>query len=134
MKIILAKPTYDVLDTLEPNEIIFSSNYGTLKYYSKTSAQAYLDAADGDISCRVDVEHNLDKYLFTEVYVRVYIGTPSGNYEYCPFFGSGATIQYDAFYSITKDSIELYGNINGFSLSTWTFDFVVFLFTKNLGL
>jgi hypothetical protein len=128
----IAKPGIDVLTTQEPFNLIFSSDYGTLKYFDKKTAQITFDANTGDIAGTATLTHNLGYYPYVEVYVSAYIGSPTGIYEYCPFFGSGATVQYSANYKITTTGITLYAEINGVSTSVWVFDFIVFIFKNNL--
>jgi hypothetical protein len=130
----IAKPGYNVLTTNDPTRLIFSSDYGTLKYYKKETAQITFDANAGDIAGIATITHNLGYYPFVEVFVSVYIGSPTGIYEYCPFAGSGATVQYSANYKITTTGITLYAEINGVSDSVWVFDFIVFIYKNNLNL
>src|SRR5690606_35247200 len=112
----------------------FSSEYGTLKYFLKHQQILQVDGSVGDFSGRIILNHNLGYYPFVEAFVRVYIGSPSGNYEYCPFFGAGATVLYNANVIIKPNTIELYGEFIGVSSSVWNFDFLLFLFKNNLQL
>lgn len=130
----VAKPGVDVLTNSDPEKFIFSSEFGTLKYFDKEESIVSFDANAGAIGGHGTITHNLGYYPFVEVFVRVYIGSPSGNYEYCPFAGAGATVFYDANYKITSTTIELYGQINGVSSSVWNFDFLVFIYKNNLQL
>lgn len=123
-----------VFTTDDPIDLIFSSDYGTLKYFDKQTAQVTFDANAGNSAGSTTISHNLGYYPFVEVFVSVYIGTPTGIYEYCPFAGSGATVAYDANYKITTTGITLYGQINGVSTSVWVFDFLVFIYKNNLNL
>jgi hypothetical protein len=130
----IAKPGYNVLTDQEPHHFIFSSEYGTLKYYQKSTAQITFDANTGDFAGTATVTHDLGYYPYVEVFVSSYIGNPSGVYEYCPFAGSGAAVQYDANYKITTTGITLYAQINGVSTSVWVFDFLIFVYKNNLNL
>lgn len=130
----ISKPNIDVLKTNMPNDLIFSSQYGTLKYFDKIKTKVIFTASGSNISANTTYNHNLGYYPFVEVFVRVYIGTPSGNFEYCPFAGSGISVAYDATYLITPTTIKLYGAINGISSDTWTFEFLIFIFKNNLKL
>jgi len=130
----IAKDGVDALITQEPYNFKFNSNYGTLKYFSKETVQVQFDANDGVGAGTATINHALGYYPFVEVFVRVYIGTPIGNYEYCPFAGSGAAVSYDATYKITTSDIVLYTQIAGLSASVWTFDFLVFIYKNNLNL
>lgn len=130
----IAKPGINVLETNEPQDLIFSSAFGTLKYFHKEVMNLTVDAGDGDITCRGEYTHNLGYYPYCEVFVRVYIGSPSGNYEYCPFFGSGASVAYSANVKITTDKITVYGGVDGVSSSLWHFDFLIFVFRNKIDL
>lgn len=130
----IAKPNINVLNTQEPFDLIFSSDYGTLKYYTKETASFTINAADDDIAGTATITHDLGYYPYVEVFVSVYIGDPTGVYQYCPFAGAGAVVAYDANYKITTSNIVLYGQINGISDSLWHFDFLVFIFKNNLQL
>ncbi len=131
----IAKPGINILETEDPRDMIFSSDYGTLKYFTKQTINTSLDAGDLDVGCTGAYTHDLGYYPYCEVYVRVYTGdTPSGNYEYCPFFSSGATIAYSATYIVTPTQIKVYGQISGESADIWHFDFLVFVFKNNLKL
>jgi len=115
-------------------KLIFSSEYGTLKYFDKQELNLSFDANTGDITCRGEITHNLGYYPYVEVYVSVYIGSPTGVYEYCPFVGSGASVAYNANVKIDTSKITCYGEISGVSTSVWHFDFLVFIFKNNLNL
>lgn len=132
----IAKSGKNVLTSTNPNDFIFDSDYGTLKYYTKQTKQVTFTAGAPDlfISGSATYTHNLGYYPFTEVFVRVYIGAPTGNYEYCPFFGSGASVAYSANYKITTSDIIVYGSVDGVSSSTWVFDFLIFVYKNNLNL
>lgn len=130
----IAKAGVNALATNDPQFLKYSSDFGTLKYYARAETKVTINAGNGDVAGKAEIIHNLGYYPFVEVFVSVYIGSPTGIYEYVPFAGSGATVQYDATYSITPTKIILYSQINGVSSSLWNFDFVVFVFKNNLGL
>src|SRR3990172_3081133 len=130
----VAKPGKNVLTTDQPYDLIFDSSKGTLKYFSKQSINIVLDGVNDDVGVTGEYVHNLGYYPFVEVFVRVYIGSPAGNYEYCPFYGAGATILYSANYKITTTKVIVYGMIEGISNSLWNFDFLVFIYKNNLAL
>lgn len=134
-RIIVAKSGFNALTEQNPNNLKFSSQYGTLKYYAKADEIVFLNAATAiNQEARLIVNHNLGYYPYVEAFVRVYIGTPAGDFEPCPFFGSGATILYDAKYIITQNTLELYTKINGISGSLWEFEFILFVYRNNLNL
>lgn len=130
----IAKTGVNVLTNSDIEKLKLSSEYGTLKYFSRDTSNLTIDAASGDIACHGTITHNLGYYPFVEVFVSVYIGAATGIYEYCPFFGAGATVLYSANVKITTTTIELYGEIDGVSSDTWHFDFLVFTHKNNLQL
>ena len=130
----IAKKDIDAFKTNQPEYFKFHSNYGTLKYFDKQTLNVSFDADTGDITGRATYTHNLGYYPFVEVFTRVYIGAPSGNWEYCPFAGAGATIEYSANYKLTTTDITVYGEINGVSISVWNFEFLIFIYKNNLKL
>ncbi len=129
----VAKDGINALTNSDPNKFIFNSDYGTLKYYSKQTATVTFDAGSYDAGTAT-ITHNLGYYPYVEVFVSVYIGAASGVYEYCPFAGSGAAVAYDANYKITTTTLEVYGQINGSSVSTWNFAFLAFIYKNDLSL
>jgi hypothetical protein len=130
----IAKPGVNVLTNSDPEKLIFSSEFGTLKYFTKETLSLEIDALNGDIACKGEYAHNLSYYPFCEVFVSVYIGSPTGIYEYCPFAGAGATVLYDANIVITDTKRACYGQIDGMSESVWHFDFLIFVYKNDLDL
>lgn len=123
----IAKSGINVLTNEDPSKFIFSSEYGTLKYYSKQTASCVLSA--GDFAATVSVDHNLGYYPYVEVYVQ---SPQSGLYQYCPYSGAGATVEYGTVYKITTTQIVLYATASGFA-EDQTFNFIVFIFKNDLG-
>ena len=132
----VGKSGINVLANPQPHQLKFSSEYGTLKYYAKQTVQVQFNAATGDITGVGSFDHNLNYYPYCEIFVKVSVGgSPvTGNYEYVPFSGSGASVLYAAIAKITKHKIFVYGQINGVSASTWTFDFLIFVYKNRLNL
>jgi len=131
----VAKPDINVLTGDDPRDFIFSSDYGTLKYYTKQAVNLEIDANDEVVAASGSYTHNLGYYPYTEVYVKVWIDDPTlYNYQYCPFFNSGATVQYNATYAITTTQIKVFAEIIGVSTSLWNFDFIIFVFKNDLQL
>lgn len=130
----IGKPGVNVLTNSDVEKLKFSSEFGTLKYFDKEALNLSFDASTGDITCRGKITHNLGYYPYVEVYVSVYIGSPTGVYEYCPFFGSGASVAYNANVKIDSSKITCYGEISGVSSSVWHFDFLVFIYKNKVDL
>lgn len=131
-KVIVAKPTFNALTELDPRNLKFSSDYGTLKYFAKINQIATFTANGIVISARQIYTHNLGYYPYVDGFVRVYIGAPSGDFEPAPFFGSGAAVAYNAGIIVKENTIEMYGEINGVSVDTWNFEFLLFLHRNDL--
>ena len=129
----IAKTGYDVLKTQDPSELKFDSTKGTLKYFDKQTLAVQFDA-NNDVTGKNTYTHDLGYYPFVEVFTRVYIGSPSGAWEYCPFAGAGATILYKANYKLTTTDITVYGEIDGISTSVWNFEFLIFMYKNDLKL
>ena len=130
----IAKSGIDVLNTNSPQDLKFSSRYGTLKYFAKVNQVIQADGNAGDFAAKGIYTHNLGYKPYVEVFARTYIGSPSGNYEYCPLFGSGASVAYNLSYIVKDNTIEIYGEFIGVSLSTWNFDFLIFVYKNRLTL
>jgi len=133
-KLVVAKANRNALTETDPRNLKFSSDYGTLKYFNKISSTVTFTADGIIISGRNIYTHSLGYYPYAEAFVRVYIGSPSGDFEPVPFVGSGASVLYDASMIIKENTIELYGQISGVSSSTWNFEFLLFLYRNNLSL
>jgi len=128
--IVISKPTYEIDDT-NPSHLIFSSDYGTLKYFTTGSVSITIDNSLGeDIAGSVSYEHNLGYYPYVEVYCQRPGYT---DYEYCPTFGGGASTTWKITYKITTTYIVFYAEVSGFNTSV-TIYFKFFLFKNNLGL
>lgn len=134
----VAKEGVDILKTNNPQDMKYSSRFGTLKYFTKSNQILTIQGdgtPSGDWAGKKTFTHSLGYYPFVEVFVRVYLGsTPSGNYEYVPLAGSGASVFWNASYIIKENTIDLYGEFVGLSSSLWTFDFLLFLYKNNLSL
>lgn len=127
-KIVIAKAGKNAATETSPNNLKFSSDYGTLKYFNKLTASVTLIA--GDFAAAGSVTHNLGYYPYVEVYVDPH---GSGTYEYCPYAGAGATVIYGASFTITPTVVNLYVESTGF-MSDHTFNFIVFIFKNNLNI
>lgn len=131
----VSKPGINVLTGDDPRDFIFNSDYGTLKYLSKQAINLSFDANAGAVAASGTYAHNLNYYPYTEAYVKVWIDDASlYNYQYCPLFNSGATVQFNATFAITATNINVYAEIIGMSTSVWHFDFLVFVFKNDLQL
>lgn len=99
-KIVISKPGYDALTETDPNNLIFSSDYNTLKYF--TSGSITLDISVGDISLydEVDiVQHGLDFNPFFQVFVKM---DSWSVWQPVAYWTAGAGA-YDKFYAYVVD-------------------------------
>jgi hypothetical protein len=127
MKIALSKDGYDVLSEVNPANLIFSSEYGTLKYETKGSIDLTLPA--GDFGAEIAFNHNLGYIPFVEVYME----NPVGDYEYCPVNGSGAVVLWSSTFRITTTQVIFSVESTGFGSDT-DFTFLFFIFKNDTGL
>lgn len=130
-RIVVAKDGYNAKTETDPRNLKFSSQYGTLKYSTKLEQTVLLDGSTNQ-EAHVSITHDFGYYLYLEAYVKVYIGSSGADYEPVPFYGAGASVLYDAQFTITENTIELYTKIDGVSYDIWNFDFVLFLYKNNL--
>jgi hypothetical protein len=133
-KVVIAKPGFDARFETNPQNLRFSSDYGTLKYYQKTQSVVTFTDNGLILSGHNTVTHNLGYFPYVEAFVRVYIGSPSGDYEPVPFYGFGSSINYNASIIIKQNTIELYGEETGGTPGVWNFDFLLFIYKNNLKL
>jgi hypothetical protein len=134
-KIVIAKPGFNAKTETLPYNLIFSSDYNTLKYDITGSISLQIDGGGGDIADGDSITHNLGYYPYVEAYVDVWIlEVEKGNYEYCPFSGAGAAIFYTATFTVTKTKINFYAELDGVPASTWNFDFKYFIFKNDVNL
>jgi len=132
MKFVIAKPGYDASTETNPANLIISSDYSTLKYDSTGNKLVQIDASTDAVAASGYITHNLNYYPYVEVYVDAYIGSPTGEYKYCPYVGDGASVLATATYTLTKTKIIFYAGIEGFSTSVWNFYFKYFIFKNKL--
>jgi hypothetical protein len=129
MEIILTKPTYPVIGETDPRNLIFSSKYGTLKYFVSGEFEVDIDPyEDGDFGWYY-LDHNLGYYPFVELYV----GNPLDKYEYCPVKSGGASTMWEITYTITENQLKVYVSTTGF-YNPITFYFRYFIFKNDLDL
>lgn len=144
-KIIVAKSTYNALIETNPNNLIFTTDYGTLKYYAQgtktiiTNRANYYKTVDAGwlgifyyYYTTGTVEHNLG-YI---PYFCGYFYLNSTNVCQCPYaFGSGGFFFY---HSVFADDTYLYfvSHFNSTIAPTGTVDsdFAYRIFKNSLGL
>jgi hypothetical protein len=123
-KLRISKSGYNVLTETNLNNIIFDSDYNTLKYHSSGSVN--LTASGSDVS--TSIAHNLGYVPFFIVYCFGFIST---SYAMCPFYF--ADVGYYAHISAYADSTNIYFTIQTNSY-TGTMTFLYKIFRNNTGL
>jgi len=129
----IAKSGHNVLNTKNPNNLKFSSDYNTLKYFMSGTAQMHVTGDAGEFYNIVGyIEHNLGYFPFAEVYARDDLMS-----AYCPLgrlqIGSGAYRQFFFYVTATR----LYIVANGWTTSDpvdYYVDFYYKIFKNNLNL
>jgi|WetSurSiteA1Bulk_404760.scaffolds.fasta_scaffold09261_4 hypothetical protein len=116
LKLKIAKAGYDVLQTEDPNNLIFSSDYNTLKYFLSGSYHETFDFADFYFSEDIlgttwyyhrkvtTIAHNLGYTPFFVGYVEGFGG--AGRYNMCP--GMFADFLYYSYVQCYADDTNIY--------------------------
>jgi hypothetical protein len=126
--VFVTKPTYNVLTEANPSHFIFNSDYGTLKYNTSGSLQLEIDVLDAGIAASVTYNHALGYIPYIEVYVQV----PTGEWEYVPSYGYGASTWWYVTYKITTTDIVFYAEEMGFEEENPVFNLKFFVFKNEL--
>ncbi len=126
-KIIIAKPGYNALTDKDPNHLIFSSDYNTLKYYFTGNTNVTISASGaGQFENTTTVAHNLGYIPFFFGYI--YDGT---NYYINPINGI-AGFDYEIYADATN--LYCYGSKHFTGAGSYTVYFYYKIFKNNLGL
>lgn len=129
----IAKPGHNVLNTSNPNNLKFSSDYNTLKYHLSGTGQLHvLNPSMFEYNVTGFITHNLGYYPFAVVYAKDDL---MSNYEPLGHWqaGSGAYRQFYFYMTTTR----LYFVVTGFSMSgtdDYLVDFYYKIFRNNLNL
>ena len=120
-KIVISKPTKEVLTETNPNNLIFSSDYNTLKYYLSGNATATI-LTDANPFAQEDtiITHNLGYRPFFVAFIKESGLTRYYNAPY--YFASGGF--YIGFYVyLTTTTLilrtEMSSNISEFDFTVW---------------
>jgi len=128
---IVTKTGFNALTETDPTNMAFSSDYNTLKYSTTGTDTLSIDTDIYQGSTSSSIAHGLGYIPYVEVYVSV----DGGNYQYCPFWASGASLFYSASYIIDDTNLILYAQATGgVAVIQKDFDFKYFIFKNKLGL
>jgi len=126
-KIVISKPGYDATTETDPNNLIYSSDYDSLKYYASGEVQIDMSAS-GDIE--TSVSHDLGYVPF---FIAYYNYIPySTDYSHIPFYsaGFGSWTTIDVYATTTK----LYFTVKKDGTPAITQSIVYKIFRNNTGL
>jgi len=82
-KIVITKAGFNALTETDPDNLIFSSDYATLKYYS--SGTLSLSISSGDNEDETSVAHNLGYKPFFVVFLELDFSLGAGDWACVPF-------------------------------------------------
>jgi hypothetical protein len=132
MKLIIAKPGYNALTETDPDNLIFSSDYNTFKYFLNGSTTIYIPAS-ASIITREDtiVTHDLGYYPFFVAFMEV--NSDSGTYCNLPYSFADAGVYFNFFCYTTTTALILQTTASGLGTGI---EFPVWykIFKNNLGL
>jgi hypothetical protein len=123
----VSKPGYNVLTETNPDHLIFSSDYNTLKYYASGSYQM----SGVTTTTNVTIAHNLGYVPFCIVYCDDFVAG-TGQYAITEYFNSiGGRLRAARAY---VDSTNLYLSLNLATGTAITVNWYYKLFKNSLGL
>ncbi len=125
-KIRISKLGFNVLTETDLDNIIYDSDYDTLKYYTSGSVNVVTTGS----SIEVSVAHNLGYIPYFTAYV-TNVNTPTTIYHMCPGKYDDIPGYIDA--DVYADSTNLYFKIHTNFVSD-TFNFRYFIFRNDIGL
>jgi len=131
-KLGISKSGYNVLTETNPNNLIFSSDYNTLKYYTSGSATITFTTSNrfGDGYGKfTSITHNLGYYPYVEVYVSDWDGVFP-----VPIRRTGASVFYQHFVYVSTTTlyfgIKYSSSFSGSKSCTYYY----FIYKNNLNL
>lgn len=132
-KIVISKSGYSSLTETDPNNLIFSSDYNTLKYH--VSGSLSLNVSGGPLEAFDEgtyFEHGLDYYPFFQVFVKI---DSWSSWQPISYWTAGAGF-YIRLYSYVTDDAKLIVRAVGWLEDADDFDieFRYKIFRNNLGL
>ena len=146
-KIVVSKPTYNCLTETDPDNLIFTSDYNTLKYYSSGNVTVTVDYSNYNDTktdelgtwyyhgAEESVGHGLAYQPFFLAYIEGIAG--NGKYSLCPgtFADAGYYVYAQAWIRILDSKIYFNVDIKNQSNSgTVDFDFYYKIFKNSTGL
>ncbi len=129
VKIVVTKSGFDADTETNPDNIVFSTEYNTLKYYLNGN-QSIQIVGDGTLkTTTVEITHDLGYVPFFLVYVDDFVAA-NGHYNIVPFTSSTVTVTRAA--EAWADTTKLYLKMTNKSSNTYTAHFYYKIFKNNL--
>jgi hypothetical protein len=126
-KLIISKPTFDARTETNPDNLLFSSDYNTLKYYASGSYQML----NVTTTTNVTIAHNLGYVPFHIVYCNDFVSQPT-YYGLTEYFNSlGGRLRAARAYA---DATNLYLSLNLATGAAITVNWYYKVFRNNLNL
>ena len=133
-KIIISKPSYNALTETNIDNIVFSSDYNTLKYYAQGTATVNVPASSGGYyNEQSNIYHGLGYKPFFKVYANWIGYSPVGIFylpslDYSSYLG--AVVDDEYIYFVAAGYVDVFGG----GMPEFTATFKYKLFKNNLGL
>ena len=124
---IVSKPGFDAVTELNPNNLIFSSEYNTLKYYQSGT----INVTTAGTTAEGTVSHNLGYVPFFIALVNQFAfvaGTAVNNYNMCPgtFRSTFPSLAYDYANAYAGTANLLFRVDTNVTSLTYTFRYFIF--------
>jgi len=121
-KIVIAKPGYNAITETNADNLVFSSDYDTLKYHASGTVSLSVSGSDKETS----ITHGLGYIPFFVVYVNNFASASSSNFSMVPAVFSGFPALY-ATANAYADSSKIYFKFETNTASaTYTFYYKIF--------
>lgn len=130
-KIAISKVTFDVLTETNPDNLTFSSDYGTLKYYASGNVDITIIGNGTDKTTESSIVHGLGYVPVCIVYVNDFVNDPN-IYNIVPYAQSTISINREA--EAWADTDKLYFYMRNKSNNTYTAEFYYKIFINRTGL
>ena len=131
MKLVIAKPGFDALTETNPDNLIFSSDYATLRYFASGNHDITIVGDGTAKSTQHTIVHGLGYIPFFIVYVNDFV-SGSARYSITPYINSVLGNTREAY--AWADENNLYLKMFNYSMNTYTAKFYYKIFRNNTGL
>lgn len=143
-KVIVSKLNYDAITETNPDNLIFSSDYNTLKYYKSGNISISLTLTDGNIAqTSVTVAHDLG---YKPLFIAYEYNSTTGKVAWLPYRTEEYHIIPPRSYDYNRTYLNCYSDETNLTIKLWgvrptdsvphTYTYVVYykIFKNNLNL